>query len=358
MKMDNLRKRTAIIAACSAALGTVTLTGPASFVSLCLCVGLTLLGQPLFKAYAMARPTARSSHTEPVPQGGGAPVVLATFLAVLALIAFQVSDVALSQQLIFLMLGAVLLGIVGGLDDIKGLPVTPRLVAQLVGVACVVVVAPTDWRIFGHTIPLPLERLLLLVAGTWFVNLTNFMDGIDGITLAGFFPLALGAFVLSLSGAGSPTVGLLSACFMGALAGFLFFNWHPAQLFLGDVGSLPIGLLGGALLFDLAAHGAVAAAIILPLYHFTDSTLTLLTRIFRKERVWEAHRQHAYQRAVDGGWSHSKVSGLVLLLNLVLVVLAWLSFGRSSLTQGVCVAVAFALVGSLLVLFRKVKTPA
>ena len=354
--MEKLRNRTAIIVACGAALGTVMLTGPSSFVSLCLCLGLTLLGQPLFKAYAMARPTARSSHNVPVPQGGGAPVVLATFLATLAFIVSQGSDVVLSQQLVFLVLGAILLAVVGGIDDVKGLSVTPRLLAQLIGVACVVVMAPTHWRILSEAIPLPVERSILLLAGAWFVNLTNFMDGIDGMTLAGFFPLALGVFILSLGGGSSPLGALLSACFMGALVGFVFFNWHPAQLFLGDVGSLPIGLLGGALLFDIAAHGAIAAAVILPMYHFADATLTLLTRIVRRERVWEAHRQHAYQRAVDGGLSHTKVSGLVLLLNLLLVLLARLSFGQSALVQGFCVTVAACLVVALIVRFRTVVT--
>jgi UDP-N-acetylmuramyl pentapeptide phosphotransferase/UDP-N-acetylglucosamine-1-phosphate transferase len=283
--------------------------------------------------------------------------LLATFVAAFALILTSASNVALTQQLVFLMVGTILLGVVGGIDDVKGLPVTPRLVAQLLGVACVVVMAPSDWRILNGVLPLPMERLLLVVAGTWFVNLTNFMDGIDGITLAGFFPLALGAFILSLNGGSSAAGGLLAACFMGALAGFVFFNWHPAQLFLGDVGSLPIGLVGGYLLFDLAAHGAVSAAIILPLYHFADATFTLMRRLVRKERVWEAHRQHAYQRAVDGGWSHTKVSGWVLLLNLAMVLLAWASFGQSALMQGVCVAVAFCLVGSLLVLFYRVEKP-
>jgi UDP-N-acetylmuramyl pentapeptide phosphotransferase/UDP-N-acetylglucosamine-1-phosphate transferase len=193
------------------------------------------------------------------------------------------------------------------------------------------------------------------VAGVWFVNLTNFMDGIDGITLAAFLPLAAAAVWLGDLAYLSREGSLLAVFFLGALAGFVFFNFPKARLFLGDVGSLPIGLIGGALLLDLAQHGAMAAAIILPLYHFTDASLTLLLRLSRREKVWIAHRQHAYQNAVDSGWTHLRVSSIVLVLNLALAGIAIVSVGRSASQQTGLVVLALVAVLAVITLFRSRK---
>jgi UDP-N-acetylmuramyl pentapeptide phosphotransferase/UDP-N-acetylglucosamine-1-phosphate transferase len=325
--------------------GWVSLLAAGSSLALC------ILGQPLFRAYATARPNARSSHKAPVPQGGGAPVMLGAGMAAMMAVVTGATGGAIwlgAVAVAILMLAAT-----GALDDIRPMPVIPRLAMQFGAVALIVFAAPLGWRIFGGGFPWPLERLLLVLAGVWFVNLTNFIDGIDGITLAGFMPLAAVAALMPPD-AISPAGRLLACAFLGGLAGFVVFNWHPARLFLGDVGSLPIGALGGALVMDMAAHGAIAAAVIVPLYHFADATLTLLTRLRRGERVWEAHRQHAYQRAVDGGWSQTKVTGAVLALNCGLVALALWSVGRSGIVQTLGVAVALGAVLGLIAVFRHV----
>lgn len=314
--------------------------------------GLSLLlgwaGMPLFRRYAMARPNARSSHAIPVPQGGGAAVAAAALIVAAAwgggLAAADTARLAAAGA------AALLLAAIGAADDIRPLPVLPRLLGQLLAVGLAVAGAAAGEPVLP--IPFALEVVLLVVAGAWFVNLTNFMDGIDGITLAGFLPLAAGAALLAATGRMTPAGGLLAAAFLGALAGFVFFNTPRARLFLGDVGSLPIGLIGGALLLDLAQNGALVAAIILPLYHFADATLTLLGRLLRRERVWEAHRWHAYQRAVDGGWSHGQVSGAILALNIGLAGLALLSAGRGLGLQLACLGAAMAAVGAVILVFR------
>ncbi|MFM9975425.1 MAG: MraY family glycosyltransferase [Beijerinckiaceae bacterium] len=339
----------ALAVALIAAAATLFLTGRMGGFVFAASLGLLVVGRPFFEAYAMARPNARSSHSTPVPQGAGGPLIIATLAGFL----FWMGMEALTLQVAGVVLGTLMLGITGGIDDIKGLPVMPRLLAQGVAVACIVLLAPPSWRIFNDNIPMLVERGLLVIAGIWFVNLANFMDGIDGITLAGFMPLALGAFLMADLRAISSGGALLAGCFLAAQAAFVFFNWHPARLFLGDLGSLPIGLLGGALLFDIAAHSAVAAAIILPLYHFLDATMTLLARMMRRERVWEAHRQHAYQRAVDGGWPHMRVSGLVLVLNGMLIGIARFSIGLTVEGQIACVMLALLLAGGLIMLFRR-----
>jgi UDP-N-acetylmuramyl pentapeptide phosphotransferase/UDP-N-acetylglucosamine-1-phosphate transferase len=318
----------------------------AAILSLVICIA----GQPLFRAYAMARPNARSSHRVPVPQGGGAPVILGAALAALA--AAWAGVPGGTFWLAAVGVATVMLAITGALDDIRPMPVIPRLVMQFGAVALIVFMAPATWQLFGSAVPLTVERLLLVIAGIWFVNLTNFMDGIDGITLAAFLPLAALATLMP-GDAISPAGRLLATVFLGGLAGFVVFNWHPARLFLGDVGSLPIGATAGALVMDMAAHGAIAAAIIIPLYHFLDATLTLLMRLRKGERIWEAHRQHAYQKAVDAGWPQPAVSGAVLVLNSGLLLLALWSVGLSGLAQTLCVGLALAAVVSLIAVFRR-----
>jgi UDP-N-acetylmuramyl pentapeptide phosphotransferase/UDP-N-acetylglucosamine-1-phosphate transferase len=346
--MQENRTRDAALAAAAAVAFAAWLGAPLAIVPSILCAVLTLLGMPLFRAYAMARPNARSSHALPVPQGGGLAVVLATLSAVLLDVASGASPA--NGSLVIVCVAALLVAVIGALDDIREMPVVPRLGAQLFAVGLVVWVGLESGQLFR--LPFSLEFALLVIAGTWFVNLTNFMDGIDGITLAAFIPLAAGATILGDMAYLSREGALLAMFFLGALAGFVFFNFPKARLFLGDVGSLPIGLIGGVLLLDMAQHGALAAAIILPLYHFADATLTLLRRIFRREKIWVAHRQHAYQNAVDCGWSHRSVSGIVLGLNAGLVGLAMLTLGKSAVVQTLLIGLALTIVMAVIMLFR------
>ncbi len=345
------RTRDAGLAAVLAIAFATWLGAPLAIIASLICILVTLLLMPLFRAYAMARPNARSSHDTPVPQGGGVAVVVATLCAVL--IDGFIGVPGSGSPLPVLAFAVILIGGIGALDDIRDLPALPRLLGQFVAVGLVVWAGLDAAQLFR--LPFALEWVLLVVAGVWFVNLTNFMDGIDGITLAGFLPLAGATVVLGDMAYLSREGNLLAVFYLGALAGFVFFNFPKAQLFLGDVGSLAIGLIGGALLLDLAQHGAMAAAIILPLYHFTDATLTLLRRILRREKVWEAHKEHAYQNAVRSGWSHGKVSGIVLGLNIGLAVLAVQSVGRSPVVQTGLVLLSLACVMAVILVFRRRK---
>ncbi len=345
------RTRNAGLAAVLALAFAAWLGAPLAIFASLICILVTLLLMPLFRAYAMARPNARSSHDTPVPQGGGVAIVVAILCG--ALIDGFTGVVGSGSPLPVLAFSVILIASIGALDDILDLPATPRLLGQFVAVGLVVWTGLEAAQLFR--LPFVIECMLLVVAGVWFVNLTNFMDGIDGITLAGFLPLAAAAVVLGDMAYLTREIGLLAIFFLGALAGFVFFNFPKASLFLGDVGSLAIGLVGGALLLDLAQHGAMAAAIILPLYHFTDATLTLGRRILRREKVWEAHKEHAYQHAVRGGWSHGKVSGIVLGLNMGLACLAVLSVGRSAVVQGSLVWLSFAGVMAIILVFHRKK---
>jgi UDP-N-acetylmuramyl pentapeptide phosphotransferase/UDP-N-acetylglucosamine-1-phosphate transferase len=223
----------------------------------------------------------------------------------------------------------------------------PRLLLQIVAVTTVIATLPDQARILP-LLPFWVERALLLIAGVWFVNLVNFMDGIDWMTVAEVVPITVYLVVIGLHG-GLPdyaTVVALALC--GAMLGFAPFNQPVARLFLGDVGSLPIGLLLGWLLLLLAAQGHVAAAILLPLYYLGDATLTLLRRLRAGEKVWQAHRSHFYQRAL-GRFTVREIVGLVFVVNLMLASLATATVLVPSplLTAGALLA-GLLLVGGLL----------
>ena len=174
-----------------------------------------------------------------------------------------------------------------------------------------------------------LERGLLLLAGLWFVNLVNFMDGLDWMTVAEVVPITGAIIVLGpFQHLASP--GIIAAALCGAMIGFAPFNRPVAKLFLGDVGSLPIGLLLGWCLLQLVLDQHLAAALLLPLYYLADATITLLRRIMRREPFWAAHRSHFYQRATDNGFSVMQVVSEVFGLNLVLAVLAVISVKMQS----------------------------
>jgi UDP-N-acetylmuramyl pentapeptide phosphotransferase/UDP-N-acetylglucosamine-1-phosphate transferase len=155
------------------------------------------------------------------------------------------------------------------------------------------------------------------------------MDGIDGLAGVQTVALALG---LALIGAGAGAGAGIGASWQppllmlaAAAAGFLWFNWQPARLFLGDVGSVPLGYLLGFLLLSVAAAGQWAAALILPAYYLADASITLARRVLRGEKFWHGHREHFYQQAVRRGFSHAAVSTMVASGNALLILLAVLA---------------------------------
>nr|WP_249139717.1 glycosyltransferase family 4 protein [Bradyrhizobium japonicum] len=309
---------------------------------------VTWTSRPLLQRYALARPNARSSHRIPTPQGAGIAVIAAT-LVVASLWAVW-ANVAIPPVLI----GAtVLIALVGFADDIKSLPVIVRLALQAACVGAVVFTAPETARIVP-ALPLPLERGLIVLAGVWFVNLVNFMDGLDLMTVAEVVPVTAALLLLGMLGYLSWPAVLIATALCGAMLGFAPFNRPVAKVFLGDVGSLPIGLLLGWCLLELAFRGQPAAALLLSAYYLADATITLLRRIIRREPFWSAHRTHFYQRATDNGFTVPRVIGEVFLLNLVLAGLAILTIRAAApaITTSALVAGALA-VGFVLRRFSR-----
>ena len=276
-------------------------------------------------------PGERSLHTRPTPTGGGAGLTAALVAA--ALLASQGTAASATTATVSLMLPAGLLCLAGLLDDLRGLGIWTRLLLQtLCAVWVLVTLGP--WPHPGAS--------LLLLAALWIVGFTNafnFMDGIDGLAAshAAFVGLA-GALLLEHAG-GHPELVLLLALTGACAAGFLVWNWPPARLFMGDAGSLPLGFLLAALALLAASEGALSAWCWLILWSpfLCDTGITLLMRAAARKPLFQAHREHAYQRLAARG--HRPVTLGLLIVDVVwLLPLAWLAAQHPALAPAAAVA--------------------
>jgi UDP-N-acetylmuramyl pentapeptide phosphotransferase/UDP-N-acetylglucosamine-1-phosphate transferase len=318
--------------------------------------GLIAALRPVFARYAVARPNPRSSHTLPTPQGGGIAVIAATLVgAWLGVLLSRTGLGGATGEWLALGAAAILLAVTGAIDDIRGLGPGPRLLIQIFAVGIVIAALPDDFSVVPQ-LPWMVERALLLLGGVWFVNLVNFMDGIDWMTVAEVVPVTAGVVLLGPIDAAPPGAVLVAIALLGAIIGFAPFNRPVARLFLGDVGSLPIGLLLGWLMLMLAGRGNLAAALLLPLYYLADATLTLVRRLAHGEPVWQAHRTHFYQRATDGGFSVREIVVRVFVLNVALAGLALVSaIEPDPRVDLAALALGGALVAWLLLTFARGK---
>jgi UDP-N-acetylmuramyl pentapeptide phosphotransferase/UDP-N-acetylglucosamine-1-phosphate transferase len=284
------------------------------------------------------RPNERSSHAAPVPRGGGIAVIGTALPAWIAAILLGSAPPAT----LLVVAGAALLATVSFLDDLRSRSAALRFAAQALAVA--IGLAALPGLVFQGLLPGPLDAAFTALAWLWFVNLYNFMDGIDGIT--GTETACLGAGLALVAWPSGDA--LLAAVLAAASLGFLRWNWQPAKLFLGDVGSVSLGYLLGYLLLAEAGRGGWAAALILPLYYLADATWTLLRRLLRGERIWQAHREHFYQRAVRAGLPHAAVVRRILAADLGLIALASLaSEGYEAASLPVAAAVVALLLAEL-----------
>jgi Fuc2NAc and GlcNAc transferase len=283
----------------------------------------------LVRRYAIAHavvdiPNERSSHSSPTPRGGGLAIAAVALIGIVALSATgQLSP----RVAIALGGGGLVVAAVGWVDDRRDLPAWPRLAAH-VGAAVWLVAwlgGMPSLTVGAEAVPLGFFGSLLAVLGvTWFTNLYNFMDGIDGI--AAVEAVVAGTAGGLLLAARQPSLGLVSLLLAAGAAGFLAWNWPPARLFMGDVGSGFLGFLFAGIALASENAGAAPALLWFLLLgpFFADATITLIRRMARGQRWSAPHRTHAYQRAVQSGWSHGGVSVVVGALSAAGGVLAWL----------------------------------
>jgi UDP-N-acetylmuramyl pentapeptide phosphotransferase/UDP-N-acetylglucosamine-1-phosphate transferase len=324
---------------------SVTLVAELTF--LCLVVSLMATGGVLWwlkHRRILDEPNHRSSHTSPTPRGGGLAIVPVLAVAWIGLAILGLAPLGT----VAVVAAAVALAVLCWRDDRGGLPVLQRFGAQIVAILFGLIFVRGGGHVFQGLLPPVLDYALTALLWLWFVNLFNFMDGIDGITGGQTASIGFGAALVAFASADPNSGALPLGLALGAVAlGFLAWNWAPAKLFLGDVGSVPLGYLAGWLLLSMAGDGHWAPALILPLYYLVDATITLLRRAARFERIWQAHREHFYQRAVQAGLGHGAVVLRILGADVLLIGLAVLGLDWPWIATVLALVVVTALLWEL-----------
>lgn len=323
----------------------------AALTALCLSAWLTQrFCDPASRLHVLDHPNERSLHSRPTPRSGGVAIFVAL---VISLIMWDISaDIALS--LYVLGAGAAIIAGLSFVDDRRGLPVSVRLPSHL-AVAVMLVVSD----LFLPALLMPgfvwywpqwLGILLSLLFLVWMINLYNFMDGMDGFA-AGMAVIGFGTFALLGYLAGNTVFLTLNLIIVSAAAGFLWFNFPPARIFMGDTGSSLLGLLAGGLSIWGAREGVFPFWIALLVFSpfIVDATVTLLRRLGHGEQVWQAHRSHYYQCLVQSGWGHKKT----VLYEYVLMLACGLSalLAQNLNTQGQAALILFWCLAYPLLMF-------
>ncbi len=283
-------------------------------------------------------PNERSSHSIPTPRGGGLAIVLSFYLALI--IFFLLDEV--ENSVFYGLLGLASVAMIGFIDDHKHIPARYRLLIHFSAAAWACYwLGIVPWNDHGNvfiTIVLWISTLLYLV---WMLNLYNFMDGIDGIATIEAMSIMLSAIILLILDSNLLNLEIMLALFF-ALLGFCFWNWPPAKIFMGDVGSAFLGILIAGFSLITANNGSIDFVIwiILLAVFISDATYTLFARFLKGEKIYEAHRSHTYQHLAQQ-YGHKKVTIGVLCINVIwLLPLAWLGHANEQFLT-VCLLMAY-----------------
>ena len=259
---------------------------------------------PVLNKFFIDNPNYRSSHQFPKPSAGGIPFVV--------VITFFETTMGNFQPLICLPLA-----IIGFCDDLRGMPKYLRYFFQVLTILCLMINSSILFLLKESFQEIGFLFLILFIVffGTAIINFTNFMDGSDGI-VAGSMILIF--FVISLLLSNS----YLALC--GALIGFLFWNWYPSKVFMGDGGSTFLGALLVGLIFHAGSLEIILKILIIVSPLFTDALICLLRRLFYRQKIFEAHCSHLYQRLIRSGWSHSEVAilymGCIFAIAIIMIM--------------------------------------
>ena len=297
--------------------------GALAVLSFAITYGVLRLLMAKFGRVALDRPNERSLHEQPVPRTGGIAILAGAAVS----LAFGVGSLWLPIVL------AAGLAVLSFVDDVRGLHTGMRLATHLA------VAGVLAWYLLSPMQPLALVLLALGVA--WITNLYNFMDGSDGLA-GGMALIGFGGYALAAALAGHVPLAALDIALAASAGAFLLLNFPPARIFLGDVGSVPLGFLAAAL--GLAGWRDDVWPLWFPLLVFApfigDATLTLLRRLARGEHVWRAHREHYYQRLVRMGAGHRGAALTGYALMVVCALAALYARGAAPAVQAAAVGAA------------------
>ena len=275
----------------------------------------------LIKNYALKKslvdiPNDRSSHTTPTPHGGGIAISITWFIGLTYL--YYVGEV--NESLYFALMVGIIISVVSYVDDLIELSPKFRLITQagvsILGLYFLGGFNEIDFIYFSIESQV-LTNVFAFFMILWFINLYNFLDGIDGYSASEALFLSIGAFILF----GNSLFLILAV----SVLGFLLWNWHKAKIFMGDVGSTLLGYNIAIFTIYFSNQESVNFWIWIILFgvFWFDATVTLLRRFRNKEKLSQAHRKHAYQRLVQSGWSHSKVAIASIFLNILLFLIIY-----------------------------------
>ena len=291
---------------------------------------LWILLSPPVRRLLLDRPNERSLHAQPVPRSGGIAIAAGAAAGLMLAPERPLAAFALAAALAALSL----------LDDLLSLPTLLRLAAHLAAAGAFVFIET------GASDPVMLVLLALAIA--WYANLYNFMDGSDGLA-GGMAVFGFGAYAWAALQSGHGALAVAGAVIAAASFAFLLFNFHPARLFMGDVGSVPLGFLAGALgvlgwrdgVWPLWFPVLVFAPFVI------DTALTLLRRLVRRERVWHAHKDHYYQRLVRMEFGHRRTALMEYGAMAACAAVALLAREASPALQAVALCASAAALAAL-----------
>ena len=297
-------------------------------------------------------PSERSNHKILVPKGAG--IVLVP-LFIFSLWGVFVSQDFFDKQWSIFLTSIVILFIVSLIDDFKNLSAPIRLLVHFITVAMSIFILKEDiYKFIDNNIlsfidfnPLFIFYLFsvaLIILWIWIINLFNFMDGMDGLTCTQVLVLALTINILYLLGYMNENFQFLSLILISLFLAFYKFNKPTAQIFLGDVGSIPVGYIAGlVLIYNFLKGGPSVSILIVYLYYLFDSTLTLVIRLIKRKNIFEAHSDHFYQKILRAGQTHRQVLNKITFLLFFLFVFSMISikYPISSLISAITFTVGF-----------------
>ncbi|MCC8398246.1 MAG: glycosyltransferase family 4 protein [Rickettsia endosymbiont of Labidopullus appendiculatus] len=270
-------------------------------------------------------PNPRRVHNKITPRGGGLAIVIVVIIGLITYEYFVTEMLINSIKIVPLLL---IISTISFLDDLVSIPVFIRLIIHIICSTISIILFLSPALLFHHELPLYIDFVLSIIYLITFLNIYNFLDGIDGISGAESIHLSITILILCYLKYDTIIninfIIVLNIIILGCSIGFLIFNWHPAKIFIGDVGSISLGFLLGLCLILISAssiHLFIASSIA-SLYYMTDGGLTILIRLLNKEKIWQPHLKHFFQKAVRNGKSHKEVVCRIIICNILLMVLS------------------------------------
>jgi len=290
-----------------------------------------LIIYPILKKYLLDHPGARSSHKYVVPRGGGIAFVLVGGLGNCLGLYYQQIYASYSHNLSLIPLICTPLALIGLLDDLYKLKVLIRYIGQLATGIALINISPLGSKSMEGIVPL----VLCVVAITYVINLTNFMDGVDGLVAGCMIIIILTSTVYE-----NFSLGLFTL--VGALIGFTAWNWSPAKIFMGDVGSTYLGAVFAGLVVQAENWSSAMGMLLLGTPLIADASICLVRRLASGQNIFEAHRLHLYQRLHQAGWAHDRVA-IVYIAATLLLSLSLLLGGLSSIIAVTCIVTVYGI---------------